>query len=102
MAVEVVVQFVGRGDQASRRYGAGLARRVQYPNESVGFAILDPLDAGPDIGTVQTVQSAVQRPAGYPFLRTASCREHDVPMRALMQAGEVASPDLVVFAKKPR
>ena len=59
MPVEALAQLVGGADQATRRGEAGPRRGIEDRDEAVSLAVVDPLDAGPDIGTIGTVERAV-------------------------------------------
>ena len=63
MAVEPVMQFIGRGDQGCRRSSARLARLAEDPDEAVVLAIPYPFNTSPNVGAVQTVERAVDRAA---------------------------------------
>jgi hypothetical protein len=101
VAVEGLVQLIGAGDKTCRRGGARLARSVQDSDEAVVLTIPYPFDAGPDIRPVQTIERAMDRAARDAVLRAAPGGKHDMPVRALVQAGKVSLPNLMVSAEKP-
>jgi hypothetical protein len=102
VAIEGLVQLAGGGDQRCGRRSARLARRIQDSDEAVILAILYPFNTGPDVRAIQAVERAVDRAARDALLRAAPGREHDMPVRTLVQAGKIILPNLMIPAEEPR
>src|SRR5262249_40402216 len=73
---------------------------VHDPDETVSLTIFYSLYAGPDVGPVQTVERAVDRPTGHPLIRAASGRKQNMPVCTLVQAREISLPNLMISADK--
>src|SRR5579871_839834 len=65
-------QTLGGADQAAGGGNAIAIGIVEDPDKAVARAILDPLDASPDIGPVRAVKGAVDSPARNPPLTGTS------------------------------
>src|SRR5271169_2506459 len=100
MSVEAFAQFVGSADQASWRRRAVAVRRIENSDEALGLTVLDPLDAGADIGAIRSIQRAVDRSARNSGLAIGFRQKDDMPMRTLVQAREVFLPDTVIFQQE--